>query len=222
MSEQSPFEVIRSHGLVPVVEVRDASTAPDLARALVAGGLPLIEITMRTDAAVAAMRAASALKSTLLLGAGTVTSVDQVQAAVDAGAKFVVSPGLNPLVVEACLKQSIPVLPGVCTPTEIETARNYGLKLLKFFPAEAYGGVRTLKALGDVYRGFSFVPTGGINQQNLGDYLKLPSVVACGGSWMAPADAIASRKFDEIEATVRAAVAQVAALRAASQPAIKS
>jgi 2-dehydro-3-deoxyphosphogluconate aldolase/(4S)-4-hydroxy-2-oxoglutarate aldolase len=226
MSQRNPFEVIRSHGLVPVVEVRDASTAADLARALVAGGLPLIEITMRTEAAAAAMRAASALRSTILLGAGTVTSVEQVLAAVDAGAEFIVSPGLNPRVVEECLNRSIPVLPGVCTPTEIETARNYGLKVLKFFPAEAYGGVKTLKALGDVYRGFGFVPTGGINLQNLGDYLKLPSVVACGGSWMAPADAIASRKFEEIEATVRAAVAQVGALRgekaAAPQPAIKS
>jgi 2-dehydro-3-deoxyphosphogluconate aldolase/(4S)-4-hydroxy-2-oxoglutarate aldolase len=170
---------------------------------------------MRTEAAVAAMRAASALKDSLLLGAGTVTSAEQVQAAVDAGAEFVVSPGLNPLVVEACLKKNVPVLPGVCTPTEIEMARNFGLKVLKFFPAEAYGGARTLKALGDVYRSFGFVPTGGINLSNLGDYLKLSSVVACGGSWMAPADAIASRKFADIEAAVRAAVAHVATLREA-------
>jgi 2-dehydro-3-deoxyphosphogluconate aldolase/(4S)-4-hydroxy-2-oxoglutarate aldolase len=211
--QRSVLDTIRAHGLVPVVEVRDAGAAPDLARAMITGGLPILEITMRTEAALAAIRGAAQSKGALALGAGTVTSPDQVRQAVDAGAEFIVSPGLNTLVVEYCLKHDIPVLPGVCTPTEIETARNYGLKMLKFFPAEAYGGARTLKALGAVYPSFGFVPTGGIDLQNVADYLKLPVVAACGGSWMAPADAIQARKFDDIVKTVQSAVALVRSLR---------
>jgi 2-dehydro-3-deoxyphosphogluconate aldolase/(4S)-4-hydroxy-2-oxoglutarate aldolase len=185
-----------------------------LAQALVAGGLPLIEITLRTEAAPAALKRASAV-SGLAIAAGTVTTPDQVKLAVDAGARMIISPGLNTRVVEYCLAQNIPVVPGVCTPTEIETARNYGLKTLKFFPAEAYGGVKTLKALGEVYKDFNFVPTGGVNLQNLGDYLKLPTVMACGGSWMVPAAAIDARRFDEIEGLVRDAVRLVKSLGAA-------
>jgi len=146
------------------------------------------------------------------LMAGTVTTPEQAKIAVDSGAELIISPGLNTRVVEWCLKQDVPVVPGVCTPTEIETARNYGLKYLKFFPAEAYGGVKTLKALQDVYGAFSFMPTGGINPQNLADYLKLPIVVACGGSWMAPGDLINQRKFESIQALVKEAVATVASL----------
>jgi 2-dehydro-3-deoxyphosphogluconate aldolase/(4S)-4-hydroxy-2-oxoglutarate aldolase len=213
-AEAAPFDSIRAHALVPVVEVRDAETAPDLARALVTGGLPLLEITLRTEAAMAAIRAVAASAGAgLVLGAGTVGSPEQARMALDAGAQFIVTPGLNPRVVEYCLEHHVPVLPGVCTPTEIETARNYGLTWLKFFPAEIYGGARTLRALGDVYKGLGFVPTGGIHLQNLHDYLKLPSVVACGGSWMAPADAIQARRFDDIVKAVRAAVDCVHSLR---------
>ena len=209
----SPIEVCRQHKLVPVIAIRDADAAPELAAALVAGGLPVIEITMRTEAAPAAMsKIAASNKGKLTLMAGTVTTPEQVNLAVDSGAELIISPGLNTRVIEHCLKHDIPVLPGVCTPTEIETARNYGLKYLKFFPAEAYGGVKTLKALADVYGAFGFVPTGGINAQNLGDYLKLPIVVACGGSWMAPADLINQRKFAEIEKLAAEAVAAVKAL----------
>lgn len=207
-----PIEVCRQHKLVPVIAIKDADSAAELAAALASGGLPVVEITMRTEAAPAAMSriAASTAKVTLL--AGTVTTPDQVKLAVDSGAEMIISPGLNTRVVEHCLKHDIPVLPGVCTPTEIETARNYGLKYLKFFPAEAYGGVKTLKALADVYSAFGFMPTGGINAQNLGDYLKLPIVVACGGSWMAPADLINQRKFDDIAALAQQAVTAVKAL----------
>jgi 2-dehydro-3-deoxyphosphogluconate aldolase / (4S)-4-hydroxy-2-oxoglutarate aldolase len=207
-----PIEVCRQHKLVPVIAIKDADSAAELAAALASGGLPVVEITMRTEAAPAAMSriAASTAKVTLL--AGTVTTPDQVKLAVDSGAEMIISPGLNTRVVEHCLKHDIPVLPGVCTPTEIETARNYGLKYLKFFPAEAYGGVKTLKALADVYSAFGFMPTGGINAQNLGDYLKLPIVVACGGSWMAPADLINQRKFDDIAALAAQAVTAVKAL----------
>jgi 2-dehydro-3-deoxyphosphogluconate aldolase/(4S)-4-hydroxy-2-oxoglutarate aldolase len=200
-----------AHRLVPVVAIRDAENAGDLAKALVAGGLPIIEITLRTEAGLAAIARASTV-SGLLVAAGTVTSPEQAKAAVDAGARAIVSPGLNTKVVEYCLSHQIPVVPGVCTPTEIETARNYGLKTLKFFPAEAYGGVKTLKALGEVYKDFRFMPTGGVNLQNLVDYLKLPVVLACGGSWMVPAAAIDERRFADIEKLVRDAVALVKSL----------
>jgi 2-dehydro-3-deoxyphosphogluconate aldolase / (4S)-4-hydroxy-2-oxoglutarate aldolase len=203
-------EVLRKHRLVPVIAIKDADSAPALAAALVQGGLPVVEITLRTEAAPAALSKISAAnKGELMLIAGTVTTPDQVKLAVDCGAQMIVSPGLNTRVVEHCLKHEIAVMPGVCTPTEIELARNYGLKYLKFFPAEAYGGVKTLKALQDVYSQFGFMPTGGVSAQNLGEYLKLPIVVACGGSWMAPSDLIAQGKFDEIEALVKQAVASV-------------
>jgi 2-dehydro-3-deoxyphosphogluconate aldolase/(4S)-4-hydroxy-2-oxoglutarate aldolase len=212
--EATLFDALRAHRLAPVVAIRDADAATGLAQALVAGGLPLIEITLRTEAAPAALKRASAV-SGLAIAAGTVTTPDQVKLAVDAGARMIISPGLNTRVVEYCLAQNIPVVPGVCTPTEIETARNYGLKTLKFFPAEAYGGVKTLKALSEVYKDFNFVPTGGVNLQNLGDYLKLPTVMACGGSWMVPAAAIDARRFDEIQGLVRDAVRLVKSLSGA-------
>ncbi len=207
-----PIEVCRQHKLVPVIAIRDADSAAELAAALSSGGLPVVEITMRTEAAPAAMSKIAAGSAKVTLLAGTVTTPEQVKIAVDSGAELIISPGLNTRVVEHCLKYDIPVLPGVCTPTEIETARNYGLKFLKFFPAEAYGGVKTLKALADVYGAFGFMPTGGINAQNLGEYLKLPIVVACGGSWMAPADLITQRKFSDIEQLARQAVTAVADL----------
>jgi 2-dehydro-3-deoxyphosphogluconate aldolase/(4S)-4-hydroxy-2-oxoglutarate aldolase len=214
-AEATPLAALRVHRLVPVVAIRDADAATGLAEALVASGLPLIEITLRTEAAPAALKRASAVRG-LAIAAGTVTTPDQVKLAVDCGARMIISPGLNTRVVEYCLAQNVPVVPGVCTPTEIETARNYGLKTLKFFPAEAYGGVKTLKALGDVYKDFSFVPTGGVNLQNLGNYLELPIVMACGGSWMVPAATIDARRFDEIEGLVRDAVRLVKSLGAAS------
>jgi 2-dehydro-3-deoxyphosphogluconate aldolase/(4S)-4-hydroxy-2-oxoglutarate aldolase len=201
---------------VPVVAIRDADAATGLAEALVEGGLPIIEITLRTEAAPAALARAAAVGRGLVIAAGTVTTPDQVKLAVDCGATIIVSPGLNTRVVEHCLAHDIPVVPGVCTPTEIETARNYGLKTLKFFPAEAYGGVKTLKALGDVYKDFRFVPTGGVNLNNLADYLKLPLVLACGGSWMVPTDAIDQKRFADIRKLVADAVALVKTLGAAA------
>jgi 2-dehydro-3-deoxyphosphogluconate aldolase/(4S)-4-hydroxy-2-oxoglutarate aldolase len=207
-----PIEACRQHRLVPVIAIRDADSAAELASALASGGLPVIEITMRTEAAPAAMSKIAAGSAKVTLLAGTVTTPEQVKLAVDSGAEMIISPGLNSRVIEHCIKHDIPVLPGVCTPTEIETARNYGLKYLKFFPAEAYGGVKTLKALADVYSAFGFMPTGGINAQNLPDYLKLPIVLACGGSWMAPAELISERKFDAITQLAEQAVSAVKAL----------
>lgn len=208
----SPIEAARKHRLVPVIAIKEADAAPELAAALSAGGLPIVEITMRTEAAPAAMSKIAASGTKVTLMAGTVTTPEQARIAIDSGAELIISPGLNTRVVEYCLQHDVPVLPGVCTPTEIETARNYGLKYLKFFPAEAYGGVKTLKALQDVYSAFAFMPTGGINAQNLADYLKLPIVVACGGSWMAPSDLISKRKFGDIEGLVKEAVALVSSL----------
>jgi 2-dehydro-3-deoxyphosphogluconate aldolase / (4S)-4-hydroxy-2-oxoglutarate aldolase len=208
----SPIEAARKHRLVPVVAIKDADSAAELAATFASGGLPIIEITMRTEAAPAAMSKIAASGARVTLMAGTVTTPEQAKIAVDCGAELIISPGLNTRVVEHCLKYDVAVLPGVCTPTEIEAARNYGLKYLKFFPAEAYGGVKTLKALQDVYSGFGFMPTGGINARNLADYLALPIVLACGGSWMAPADLLAQRKFGDIESLVEQAVATVAAL----------
>lgn len=203
--------VLRANRLIPVVAIKDADGALGLAEALVEGGLPLIEITLRTEAAPEALKRAATVKG-LTIAAGTVTTPDQVKLAVDCGATMIVSPGLNTRVVEYCLANDLPCVPGVCTPTEVETARNLGLKTLKFFPAEAYGGVKTLKAFNEVYKDFRFVPTGGVNLQNLGDYLKLPIVLACGGSWMVPADAIDQRRFADIRKLVADAVALVGTL----------
>jgi 2-dehydro-3-deoxyphosphogluconate aldolase/(4S)-4-hydroxy-2-oxoglutarate aldolase len=200
------IETLSSYRLVPVVEIHDAADATPLAEALIAGGLPVLEITLRTEAAGSALRQVVTSGAAITLAAGTVISEEQVKLAVDNGARFIVSPGLNRPVIEYCLKQGIPVLPGVCTPSEIETARGYGLKALKFFPAEAYGGVRTLKALASVYRDFSFVPTGGVTLQNLPEYLGVPTVIACGGTWIAPADAIKQRKLEAITERAREAV----------------
>jgi 2-dehydro-3-deoxyphosphogluconate aldolase/(4S)-4-hydroxy-2-oxoglutarate aldolase len=208
-TKKSPLDSLRAHRLMPLVEIRDASTAPELAATFVRAGLPILEIGLRTDAAIGALRGAAREKGDLLLAAGTVASAEQVRLAVDAGADLIVTPGVNALVIEYCLKNSIPIVPGVCTPTEIETARNYGLTTLKFFPAEAFGGVRTLRALGEAYRGVAFVPTGGINLQNLGEYLKLPTVVACGGSWMASAETIQCGRFDLVLQAVQQAIACV-------------
>jgi 2-dehydro-3-deoxyphosphogluconate aldolase/(4S)-4-hydroxy-2-oxoglutarate aldolase len=208
-TKKSPVDILRAHRLMPLVEIRDASAAPELAATFVRAGLPILEIGLRTDAAMAALRGAAREKGDLLLAAGTVASPEQARLAVDAGADLIVTPGVNPLVIEYCLNNAIPIVPGVCTPTEIEIARNYGLTTLKFFPAEAFGGVRTLRALGEAYRGIAFVPTGGINMQNLGEYLKLPVVVACGGSWMASAETIQSGRFDLVVQAVHQAIACV-------------
>jgi 2-dehydro-3-deoxyphosphogluconate aldolase/(4S)-4-hydroxy-2-oxoglutarate aldolase len=191
--------------IVPVVKVDRAADVEPLAQALVAGGLPCLEITFRTAAAPAAIRLASRIAG-LLVGAGTVLTPDQAQQAVDHGAQFIVSPGFSPKVVAWCLAHQVPVLPGVCTPTEVQLALEHGLNLLKFFPAETYGGRATLRALAAVYGGVSFVPTGGIDAANLTGYLKLACVAACGGSWMVTPALLAARDFAEITRLTAAAV----------------
>jgi 2-dehydro-3-deoxyphosphogluconate aldolase / (4S)-4-hydroxy-2-oxoglutarate aldolase len=186
-------------GIVPVVAIDDANNAVPLARALMDGGIPCIEITFRTTAAKDAMRQIAAAVPDMLMGAGTVLTVDQVKIAVECGAKYIVSPGLNRKVVEYCLSQNIPVTPGVATPTEVEVAIELGLEVAKFFPAEAMGGLSYLNAIGAPYKAMKFIPTGGIDETMLLSYLKSPRVHACGGSWMVKSDMIAAGKFEDIK-----------------------
>lgn len=201
---------LRAFGVVPVVTIGRASDASGLADALSAGGLPIAEITFRTDAAADAIAAIAKSQPDFLVGAGTVLDVPTLHRAIDAGASFIVAPGFNPAVVDSCLELGIPVIPGVSTPTEIEAAIARNLKLLKFFPAEAAGGLPFLTAVSAPYRGISFMPTGGINRGNLPAYLAKPFVAACGGSWIAGETAIAEHRFDEIAGITREAVALAA------------
>ncbi len=203
------FERIGDLGVVPVVKIEDPADALPLADALVAGGLPMAEVTFRTEAAEDTIRRVADNRPDVLVGAGTVLTTDQARCAIDAGAAFVVAPGLNPKVVAYCLERDVPMMPGVCTPTDIEGALELGLTHLKFFPAEAFGGLKTLKALGGPYSQVRFIPTGGIDATNLGDYLASPKVLACGGSWMVGADMISNGDFETITTMTRDAVAIV-------------
>jgi len=196
--------------LVPVVKIENSNDAVPLGRALLDGRLPIAEITFRTTAAEAAIRALTAKLPELLVGAGTVLSIDQVNRAVDAGARFIVSPGFNPTVVDYCLAHSICVVPGVNNPSQIERALERQLKVVKFFPAEATGGLSFLKAVAAPYSDILFMPTGGINLENLLSYLSFPRVIACGGSWMVEAGLISAGNFAEIEIRTREAVATIA------------
>jgi 2-dehydro-3-deoxyphosphogluconate aldolase/(4S)-4-hydroxy-2-oxoglutarate aldolase len=200
------FDVVERARLVPVVKIDDAADAAPLAKALLAGGLPIAEITFRTAAAAAAIAAVSKEVPEVLVGAGTVLTVDQVKSAVDAGARFIVAPGFNPKVVSHCISHDIPVLPGINSPTQVEMALDFGLNILKFFPAEPSGGIKMLSALAGPYVGVRYVPTGGVGPENLISYLKLKCVVACGGSWMVKSDLISAGKFDDISRLTREAV----------------
>jgi len=199
-------------GVVPVVKIDRVADAAPLGKALIAGELPCAEITFRTAAAEEAIRSLASAFPELLLGAGTVLTLEQAKKAVAAGARFIVSPGFSPALVDWCQSSGVPVLPGVATPTDVMMALEKGLSIVKFFPAEAFGGVATLKALSAPFGGVRFVPTGGINARNLADYLILPSVHACGGSWMVEGKLLAGGQFDEITllaAEARAIVRQV-------------
>jgi len=186
--------------VVPVVAIPRADEAVRLARTLVEAGLPCAEITFRTDAAAAAIAAIAHAVPELRVGAGTVLSVAQADAALHAGASFIVAPGFDPAVVDFALERGVPVVPGVCTPTEVTLALARGLSVLKLFPAEASGGVSYLKALAAPFGAARFVPTGGIGPDNLAAYLAVRQVVACGGSWMVAKDLIAAGEFDTIGA----------------------
>jgi 2-dehydro-3-deoxyphosphogluconate aldolase/(4S)-4-hydroxy-2-oxoglutarate aldolase len=193
-------------GLIPVIKLDSPDQALPLGRALLAGSLPVAEITFRTDAAKESIRILSKELPDLILGAGTVLTPGQVDTAVAAGARYIVTPGFNPKVVEYCRKKGVPVTPGVTTPSQIETAMEYGLKVLKFFPAENSGGVGMLKAFDGPYGDkVSFIPTGGVSEKNLTDYLSLPNVHAVGGSWMVPGKLIEAGDFAGVERLCREA-----------------
>jgi 2-dehydro-3-deoxyphosphogluconate aldolase/(4S)-4-hydroxy-2-oxoglutarate aldolase len=200
------FEQIGEHGLIPVIKIDDAADALPLARSLCAGGLPVAEITFRTACAAEAIGAIREGLPNMILGAGTVLTVEQAEAAVDAGARFIVSPGFNPRVVDWCVGHDIPAAPGCATPSDIEAALEAGLDTVKFFPAEASGGIPMIKALSGPYTGMKFIPTGGINAFNLVDYLKNGCVLACGGSFMVKDEYIKTGAFDKITELTRSAL----------------
>ena len=191
-------DALEKVSVVPVVVIDDASKAVPVAKALVAGGLTVIEVTMRTAAAAEAIAAIAAEVPEALIGAGTVLSGDQAQTIVSAGAKFIVSPGLHDEVVMTARALSVPVIPGVATATEAQQAWNLGLRILKFFPAGQAGGIGMIKALAAVFRDVLIMPTGGVSTKNLRDYLEVPSVLACGGSWLTPTDAIEIGDYQRI------------------------
>jgi len=199
------LDQLAQHRLVPVIALQEAAQADPLANALIQGGLPVAEVTFRTAAAAESIRAMAA-RGDLLVGAGTVLTPAQADEARDAGATFVVSPGFNPKVVRHCLDQGLPIIPGVSNPTDIEMALDHGLDVVKFFPAEAFGGLKTLKAISAPYGNLRFMPTGGISPKNITDYLAFPKVLACGGSWMVKPTLYADGNFDAVTQAVREAV----------------
>jgi 2-dehydro-3-deoxyphosphogluconate aldolase / (4S)-4-hydroxy-2-oxoglutarate aldolase len=201
---------IQALRLVPIVVIDKAEHAGRLGEVLAAGGLPLVEVTFRTPAAESAVRAL-AKRGDLLVGAGTILTTEQADRAIDAGAKFLVAPGSNPKIVEHVLKRGVPMVPGVATPSEIELATSLGAVLLKFFPAEILGGIAALKAFAGPYSDARFIPTGGITPELLPNYLRLQSVVACGGSWVAPRELLAAGRFDAIAALIEQAKKLLAA-----------
>lgn len=193
------LEQLGTYGIVPVVVLQDAAKAEPLAEALCKGGLACAEVTFRTDAAEESIRIMSEKFPEMLVGAGTVLTIEQADRAVKAGAKFIVSPGLNPEVVKWCQAHEVPVIPGIVTPTEMEQAIGLGLTMVKFFPAEPAGGVAMIKAMAAPYVGIKFMPTGGINAKNLEDYLSFDKIICCGGSWMVKGDLVKAGAFDKIK-----------------------
>ncbi|MBF1099571.1 bifunctional 4-hydroxy-2-oxoglutarate aldolase/2-dehydro-3-deoxy-phosphogluconate aldolase [Solobacterium sp.] len=200
------FEKFSKIGIIPVVVLEDTKDAEPLGKALVEGGLPCAEVTFRTAAAEEAIKIMTEKFPDMLVGAGTVLTTEQADRAIAAGAKFIVSPGLNPDVVAHCVKKGIPVTPGTCTPTDVEKALTFGLDVVKFFPAEPAGGLDFIKAIAAPYVGVKFMPTGGINANNVRDYLKYDRIIACGGSWMVKGNLIKAGDFEKIkELTAEAA-----------------
>ena len=197
---------IQETGIIPVVVLNDAKDAAPLAKALCEGGLPCAEVTFRTDAAEESIRIMSREFPEMFVGAGTVLTTEQVDRAVDAGAKFIVSPGLNPKVVKYCIEKGVPVTPGVCTPSEVEQAIELGLDVVKFFPAEPAGGLNMIKAMAAPYVGMKFMPTGGINPKNVREYLAYDRILACGGSWMVKGSLVEAGEFDKIRELAQEAV----------------
>lgn len=207
------LEEIGKTGIVPVIKIDDVEKAVPLARALAEGGIPCAEITFRTAQGEEAIRRITKEVPGVLVGAGTVLTSGQVDRAIDAGAKFIVSPGLNPKVVAHCLEKNIPVTPGCACPSDIEQALEFGLDVVKFFPAEQAGGLEYIKAVSAPYPNLKFMPTGGINAGNIARYIAFEKILACGGSWMAGADLINTGNFEKITALAREAVLSLLDMR---------
>ena len=203
------YEKIKELKLIPVAVIDNADNAVPLGNILFDAGLPIIEVTFRTEDAVKSIKRLTKLLPELLVGAGTVLKVNQVNNAVKAGAQFIVTPGFNPKVVDYCIQEKVPIIPGVNTPTMVEWALDKGLKLLKFFPAGLSGGPKMLRSLAGPYPDVRFVPTGGINNDSLINYLKLPNVIACGGSWIVKKDLISSGQFDKIKELTKTAISLI-------------
>ena len=199
-------EMIAELGVVPVVVLDDVKDAKPLAKALMEGGLPCAEVTFRTQAAEESIKIMASEYPEMFVGAGTVLTTEQVDRAVAAGAKFIVSPGFDGEIVDYCLEKGIPVFPGCVTPSEVAQAVKRGLKIVKFFPAEQFGGVNTIKSMAAAYVGVKFMPTGGINAENLESYLSCDKIVACGGSWMVKSNLIRNGEFDKIRELTAEAV----------------
>lgn len=200
-------------GLIPVIAIPKVEYALPLAEALLVGGLPCAEITFRTAAAADSIAQIKQRFPELLLGAGTVLTTAQVDAALNAGAEFIVSPGSNPTTIAYCQQKGVTIFPGVCTPTEIEMNLEKGIEVMKFFPAEPAGGTKFLKAICAPYKDVRFIPTGGIDTKNIGDYLAIPQVVACGGSWMVKPELMAANNFAEIQRLAAEAIKLIALSR---------
>jgi 2-dehydro-3-deoxyphosphogluconate aldolase/(4S)-4-hydroxy-2-oxoglutarate aldolase len=203
------LNVLSSHKVIPVVVLNNSKDALPLAKALIDGGLPVAEVTFRTDAALESIKKIAENYPEIILGAGSVSTVDQVKNATAAGAKFIVCAGFSKKVVDYCVENDIPIVPGVCTPTEIMMAQECGLNVVKFFPAEQYGGLNTIKAISAPFPKIKFVPTGGISLGNILEYLNNDKILACGGSWMVKSSLITSGKFDKIKELVAETVKHV-------------
>ena len=206
-------EQFYDYAVVPVVVLDDAEDAAPLAEALVKGGIPCAEVTFRTEAAEESIRIMSEKYPEMLVGAGTVLTTEQVDRAVAAGAKFIVSPGFDPEIVDYCMEKNIPVFPGCVSPSEVAQAVKRGLKVVKYFPAEQAGGLAMLKAMAAPYTMLKFMPTGGINTKNLKEYLGFSKILCCGGSWMVKGDMIKNKEFDKITEMTREATELAAAAR---------
>ena len=192
--------------IVPVVVLEDVKDAIPLGQALMNGGLPVAEVTFRTAAAADCIREMSKAFPEMCVGAGTVINEEQCKRALEAGAKFIVSPGYSEEVTAYCIEHEVPVLPGICTPTELINVVNHGLPVAKFFPASNFGGLKTIKAMAAVFPQMRFMPTGGVSEANVLEYLAEPKIIAAGGSWMVKGDLVKAGKFDEIERLTKSAV----------------
>ncbi len=203
------FEKIKEFKIIPVAIIDNVNDAIPLGKALIEAGLPIIEVTFRTEAAAESIKKLTSELPNLFVGAGTVLKVDQVKKAINAGALFIVTPGFNPKVVDYCIEQKIPIIPGVNTPTMVEWALDRGVNVVKFFPADLSGGPKMLRNLAGPYPDVRFMPTGGINNETLNKYLELPNVIACGGSWIVRKDLISEGKFEEIKKLTKEALSLI-------------